>query len=623
MVLLEEGDTAYSANNFLSSTKIRSTSLTWFIAKSDMSEETRECQNCKQSFTVDEADFRFYEKIKVPPPTFCPECREIRRIAFRNERALYKRKCDLCGREVVARVSPDKPYPMYCKECWWSDNWDSLSYGREYDFSRPFFEQFKELLNSVPHISLFSTNTVNSDWVNQETDDRNCYLNVGGHYNEDSGYNTYELYGKNSFDNFWIFRSEFGYSNINCERCYRISFSRECSDCIDTFFSADCRNCTNIIGCAGLRNKQHYIFNKPYTKESYQGFLKQHPLSSRGAVRELQQQAEAVRLAKPHRFAYIIQSINASGHFITQSRNVRNCWNAEKVEDSKNLYIAAEVKDCYDATSQGASELTYECASGGGFRTSKFILYSMSGDPLKSIHSYDLEYGYGVVNSRNCFGCVAVRNKEYCILNTQYSKTDYAQLTSNMKQHMNDMPYTDKKGRIYKYGEFFPTELSPFGYNETVAQEYYPLTREGALEKGYQWSDYESGTKYEFSDYEIPDDIRDVKNDILEKVLKCEVSGKAYRIISMELEFYRTMGLPIPRRAPLQRHKDRMAKLLPRKSWKRQCQCAGAKSDNGVYTNTATHRHGHNHCIVEFETPYVPKRLEMVYCEQCYQSEVI
>ena len=27
-----------------------------------------------------------------------------------------------------------------------------------------------------------------------------------------------------------------------------------------------------------------------------------------------------------------------------------------------------------------------------------------------------------------------------------------------------------------EWGEFFPSSLSPFGYNETVAQEYFPLT---------------------------------------------------------------------------------------------------------------------------------------------------
>ena len=121
----------------------------------------------------------FDKKIKVPPPTVCPECREQRRIAFRNERALYKRKCDLCGEMVVSRVSPDKPYSMYCKKCWWSDDWNPLSYGRDYDFSKPFLAQFRELLFSVPHVSILSTNVVNSACVNHETDPKICYLHVG------------------------------------------------------------------------------------------------------------------------------------------------------------------------------------------------------------------------------------------------------------------------------------------------------------------------------------------------------------------------------------------------------------------------------------------------------------
>ena len=54
-----------------------------------MEQEIKVCQNCKKDFTIEPDDFAFYEKIKVPAPTFCPECRLQRRLAFRNERALY------------------------------------------------------------------------------------------------------------------------------------------------------------------------------------------------------------------------------------------------------------------------------------------------------------------------------------------------------------------------------------------------------------------------------------------------------------------------------------------------------------------------------------------------------
>jgi len=99
-----------------------------------MQQETKICQHCQKEFTIEPEDFDFYEKIKVPAPTFCPECRDVRRLAFRNGHSLYKGKCGLCGKSIISRFSPDKPYKVYCKECWWSDNWDQLQHGREYDF---------------------------------------------------------------------------------------------------------------------------------------------------------------------------------------------------------------------------------------------------------------------------------------------------------------------------------------------------------------------------------------------------------------------------------------------------------------------------------------------------------
>jgi hypothetical protein len=566
-----------------------------------MSQETKKCQNCKREFVIEPDDFDFYQKIKVPPPTFCPDCREQRRIAFRNERSFYKKKCDLCGKDVVSRVSPDKPYPMYCQKCWWSDKWNPLSFGRDYDFSKPFFEQFKELLFSTPHISIFNANTVNSDWVNQETDDKNCYLNVGGHFNEDSAYNTYELYGKDCFDNLWIFQNELCYENINCERCYRTLFSQNCFDCLDTVFSYDCRNCQNCFGCAGLRNKQYYIFNKPYSKEDYQKFLKTNLPSSHKNLLTLKEKAGKTWLSVPHRDTFIVKSVNSWGNFIGNSKNAKNCWNGEKIEDSKHLYINGYLKDCYDCSSFGWGELCYEGAHSGGSYNSKFFSFILGGAQAEKIHSSNLEYCYAILTSHNCFGCANLRNQEYCILNKRYSKTEYETLIPKIKKHMEEMPYIDKKGRVYKYGEFFPMELSPFGYNETAAQDYYPLTRQEALEKGYPWFDYESEIKYQFSDYQIPDDISDVKDDILEKVLKCEASGGAYKIIPMELQFYRRMGLPVPHRSPLQRHKDRISLLPPRKLYQRHCQ----------------------KCQKEIQTVYAPERPEIVYCEQCYLSEVV
>ena len=455
-------------------------------------------------------------------------------------------------------------------------------------------------------------NNVNSDWVNQETDDKNCCLNVGGHFNEESAYNTFEIKGKNCFDNYWVWQSEQCYENMNCERCWKTFFSINCFDCLGVMLCSDMRNCQNCLGCSGLRNKQYYIFNKPFSKQEYEKFLAGNYLGKRRNLVRLQEEARKVWLSVPKKYSQIIKCRNVKGNYISESKDISNGWDVEKCEDCKNLDIATSLKDCYDVTCFGWGELGYEMGHAGGVNRSKFSLHLFGSGSIDSTHSANLEYCFFTPGCSDCFGCCNLKKQEYCIFNKKYSKVDYERLAEKIEQQMLDMPYTDKKGRVYKYGELFPPEISPFGYNETTANDYYPLNKQEAIDKGYNWSDYESDVKYEFSDYEIPDDIREVKDDILQKVLKCEVSGKAYRIIPMELQFYRQMGLPIPKRAPLQRHRDRMSQLLPRKLFQRQCQC-----------EVVGHNHKNGRCLVNIDTPYAHDRPEIVYCEACYLAEVV
>jgi hypothetical protein len=96
------------------------------------------CLQCQQFFAVSDQDKSFYDSIGVPEPTLCPDCRQQRRLLWRNERKLYKRKSDLSGQEFVSVYSPDKPFVVYTSDEWWSDGWDPLSYGRPLILVDPF-----------------------------------------------------------------------------------------------------------------------------------------------------------------------------------------------------------------------------------------------------------------------------------------------------------------------------------------------------------------------------------------------------------------------------------------------------------------------------------------------------
>ena len=231
---------------------------------------------------------------------------------------------------------------------------------------------------------------------------------------------------------------------------------------------------------------------------------------------------------------------------------------------------------------------------------------------------------------QSCFGCTQIHNKSHCILNKQYTKKEYEELVPKIIQHMNDQPYIDNKGRTYMYGEFFPPELSPFAYNETIAQEYFPLTKEQCIEQGYRWKETEDKDIHtDISTEELPDHIKDVPDDIVGKVIQCEHQGKCneqctqgFKVIPQELTFYRKMNLPLPRLCPNCRHYQRIKQRNPLKLWKRQCMCNGTHSSNNTYTNTREHFHKDKPCPNTFQTTYSPERPEIVYCEECYKREV-
>ena len=232
--------------------------------------------------------------------------------------------------------------------------------------------------------------------------------------------------------------------------------------------------------------------------------------------------------------------------------------------------------------------------------------------------NHDVTYVDNCHDSSNLFGCEGIRNKQYCILNKQYTKEEYEKLMPKIIEHMNDMPYVDTKGRTYKFGEFFPVELSPSAYNETIAEEYFPLTKEKAVSQGYTWKDpEEKNYKITISAENIPSYIKDVSDRILEEIMECAHKGKcneqcteAFKIITDELTFYRRMNLPLPRLCPNCRHYQRLKQRNPLKLWHRTCMCE------------KKHAHHTGNCEIEFETSYAPDRPEIVYCEKCYQQEV-
>jgi hypothetical protein len=597
-----------------------------------MTPETKQCQNCKQNFQIEEADFAFYEKMKVPPPTFCPECRLQRRLAYRNERAFYKRTCDMCKKPMISIISEETGLTVYCSPCWWSDKWDGMTYGVDFDPAKPFLQQVRDLFQRVPIMNVqgLYTTLVNSEYTHMVGHLKNCYLVTNADFNEDCAYGAHIDHCKDCYDNSMVDGSELSYQNVNCQNCYKINFSVDCESCHDVSFSKNCVGCSDCFGCVNLRNKRYYIFNKPYSKDEYTRLIKEYAPETQLKIDEIRKKALTFWNSYPQKYMHEHHNTNATGDYIYNSKNTFDSYNATEVEDSRycSIITPGGMKDCWDFTHYGTtSELMYDTFQAGDHASNiRFSWWIVT-------NTQNVEYSMFLVGCNNMFGSVGLRKKEYCILNKQYTKEDFDKLRAKIIEQMNEMPYKDKKNTSYRYGEFFPVEMSPFGYNETTVHEFFPMSREDALQVGFNWRD-PSRRQYDitmrFND--VPDRIQDVKDDILKEVIGCKHEGKceeqcstAFRIIPQELEFYRKMNFPLPRFCPNCRHYQRLQYRNPIKFWHRTCTCAGEKSENGVYQNTGSHpsHQKDQPCPNEFETSYAPEREEIVYCEECYQQEVV
>ncbi|MFA6274137.1 MAG: hypothetical protein WC662_03170 [Candidatus Paceibacterota bacterium] len=576
--------------------------------------ENKTCQNCKKEFEIDSEDFNFYEKIKVPPPTFCPECRFQRKIAWRNERSLYKRKCDAENHEEILITMYPKEFktPVYDQKYWHGDGWDPIGIVPEYNFSENFFKQWYQLLLLAPTPSLVNIQDVNSDYCNFTYQSKNCYLNFASDKNEDSAYLYFSLENRNCFNMLGSRKNEKCSELVDSERCYESSFLTLSENCINCRYCYDCRNCQDCVGCFGLRNKSYCIFNEQFSKEEYQEKIKNLKLGNKKEADTFSKKFAKILQKHPRKFSNSRHIVKSTGDYLNHIKNCTECFNVEgPAEDLRFVFYGiVNMKNVHDGYAIGMNiENSYDVFDAGDNMSDVAFCGNIW-------NSFFCRYSYFLRNCSNCFGCVGLRNKNYCILNKQYTKEQYEELVPKIIKHMNDMPYIDNKGRIYKYGEFFPSELSPFCYNETIAQEYFPLTKEEALKQGYKWKDKEERNyQIDIKNEEIPDDIKDIDEEIIGKVIECEHYAKnehpascgascteAFKIIEPEYQFYKRMNLPIPHLCPNCRHYNRLKQRNPLKLWHRKCM--------------------KENCENEFETSYAPGRPEIVYCESCYNREV-
>ncbi|MST04070.1 MAG: hypothetical protein EXS49_00670 [Candidatus Pacebacteria bacterium] len=580
---------------------------------------TKKCQFCKQDFIIETEDIDFYDSIKVPTPTWCSDCRMFRRFIWMNQGVLYRRKDSLTGKEIFSGIHESAPVKACDRDFWWSDAWDPMIFGKEYNSSINFFEQFKELMHSVPWVSRNVINLHNSDYTNDVAELKNSYLCFSSSRIENGAYLMMATDIKDSLDLFEAGGSELCYEGYMVDESYRVFYSINCDNSSNIWFSKDLMGCENCFSCVNLVNKSYCIWNEQKTKEEFIEFMQAFKSGSYLEISSTIKKSREFWSNFPVRFTLGFRNLNSWGEHIQDSKNVKHSFDIHSSENLKYSQMIDDGKNSYDQTLWGDnSSYIYEGVNVGGNVNNIKFSYNIWPESL------DVEYSAFCHSSSNLFGCVGLRKKEYCILNKQYSKEEYSKLKEKIINEMNLNPYTDKLGIVYTYGEFFPIEFSPFGYNETMLNRFFPKSEDEAKKLGFKWlneNKKEFKTTIDFQN--LADDIRDISQDILKEIIKCGSCNSAYRIVPMELEFLRQNKLPIPRSCPECRFKDRFIFVNPPKYWDKSCDCGTAETLNIYKNNNSDHFHKDLQCPNKFKTSYIPGKAKIIYCEECYRSEII
>lgn len=565
--------------------------------------ETRNCQNCKKDFTIEPDDFSFYKKMKVPAPTFCPECRMIRRMMWRNHRAFYRRSCAICSKSILS-VYKDEQAPVMCTECWMGDAWDPFANNRDIDWGQPLFPQINELLKVQPRVFQYRGGSIlNCDYANSVFSSKNIYLSFSIVNSEDISFSENVDNSKNSLDCLYCSDLDRCSWNVDCTGNYNCHYMIDSHKNIDSYFLFDCANCQNCCLSSNLRNKSYVFNNQQLSKDDYEKAVEGLRLDTFSGFMYTRREFELLKQNSIIKFAKNINSVSATGEHINNSKDIHRSFDVTKSENISYSFRVVSTKDLKDCCWVLTGESEYETISGSDNSNSQIGC-------IVAFNSSRIEYSILCRGCSDCFGCVGLKNAQYCILNKQYTKEEYLELLPKLRKHMIDVPYIDVLGRSFIYGDFFPYDMCLFGYNETVAHDYFPKMKEEILSSGFNWKEPEIRTYKTTKDsISMPESISEVEDSILEDIIKCPNEGNyltqctsAFKLTKEELLFYRQNILSLPRYCPNCRHYDRLKYRNPMKLYKRVCS---------------------NGCGREFDTTYAPERTEKVCCEACYQAEVL
>ncbi len=484
-------------------------------------------------FQHHELEKRHYERFGFPVPNTHPIARFVMRLAHGNSWSLYWTSDARTGKKLLSGYNPKEGLQIVDHHYWTSDEFDAKEYGREFDFSRGFFEQYFEMINNIPHPNVEIVNCTNVEYANHVFSSKNCYLCFICFHCENV---LYSFRVRQCRDSLYCINSrscELCYQCVLCNECYDVQFSEFSNNCNGSRFLSNCNNCVDCYQCANMQNKQYCIQNIQYTPEAYEAKMKEIDLSS---YKEFQREYEKWQTflgTQPIQAEHTINCEDSTGTLMKNCRSCIVCFNLSNAEQCVNSFGNNQA-ECCDTSGEGSEYGIMNV----GFLDSQRVAYTMVAE-----HSYDIWYSHSIFQSHDCFGCFGLKKSAYCILNKEYAPDEYDQLKKRIIEHMK---------RTGEWGQYFPPQYSPFCYNDTnvvgVLDSEFDDCDAVARRMGLRARAYDEEKNHNATSVsQMPDRSDAWRESHLDMVWACARSERAFKITNQELRLYQRMRVPVPR----------------------------------------------------------------------------
>lgn len=492
------------------------------------------CSITGSRFTISESESRLLEHFGLPLPERSAFERWLYAVGQSTPFVFRKVVCPATNQPILSRWSESGKIRGVSPEWFWSDECDNTSVGQDFDFTRPFFEQFCEVAANSYAPSMTRYSCENSPYVNASHGLKDCHLCFACASLQDSLYCVLCTQSKDLLFCSGVTHSELSYWCLDSTRLYGCRYVQDSEGCTNCYFSTDCIGCSNCFQCHGLRQASngYYVRNQSVTREVWEQTLQEAQFGSYAA--EQFTRDEAARF-----FADLPSYPHSFGN--------EECSEIYRVSNSKTTHHAMYCRNCHDCSGVIFSSNCKDCHSTVWGRDCEGCYYVIGAD-----RAFDCMYCDGLAGggrnqaycfccSNGCtdvFGCFFLKKKSYCILNKQYTPQAYAELRPKIIDHMRSTG---------ECGAWFPPEFYSVPYNQSWAQFFLAeLDEQQILARGLGVAAAEP-FRATTSSVELPDHIEQTDEAICGKELACLKTSRPYSLSKQELAALKKHLAPVPR----------------------------------------------------------------------------